>query len=206
MRPRGSSSLRRNPPAGGVLTLTGLEHMCDAEKNTRIKAVVNDMAASIIYIAKQAEAGNLTADQTTPLYNLLADIATSERDESSKLRRELRVCKRRLAERKRQHKRDIEALMQAAAAELRCLNKKLKELHAQMETDPAIPRKSAARTQLATDIVTRVPADAVRTDEQHPGERSPVKERPVEADAVEDESAEAMDSVSENQTQDVQGA
>jgi peroxiredoxin len=120
----------RSRSTGGVLSLTGLEEMSEYEKTAAIKALATDMAASIIYVARQAEAGNLTADQTTPIFNLISDITSTERTEREDMMRDLAASGRRLARLKRQHRRDIHELMGAATVELKELRRKLRELEA----------------------------------------------------------------------------
>ncbi|EZF30693.1 hypothetical protein H109_07148 [Trichophyton interdigitale MR816] len=100
--------------SGGALSLTGLESMSAAEKTARIIAVANDMAASIIYIAKQAEAGNLTNSQISPIYNFIDSILGLERSQTKSLMRELDKQGSRIALMEKQHSRDIEELTKCA--------------------------------------------------------------------------------------------
>ncbi|OAL75658.1 hypothetical protein A7D00_1258 [Trichophyton violaceum] len=100
--------------SGGALSLTGLESMSAAEKTARIIAVANDMAASIIYIAKQAEAGNLTNSQIIPIYNFIDSILGLERSQTKSLMRELDKQGSRIALMEKQHSRDIEELTKCA--------------------------------------------------------------------------------------------
>ncbi|EFE39699.1 bifunctional catalase-peroxidase Cat2 [Trichophyton verrucosum HKI 0517] len=100
--------------SGGALSLTGLESMSAAEKTARIMAVANDMAASIIYIAKQAEAGNLTNRQIIPIYNFIDSILGLERSQTKSLMRELDKQGSRIALMEKQHSRDIEELTKCA--------------------------------------------------------------------------------------------
>jgi peroxiredoxin len=137
------------PPAGGVLSLTGLEEMSECEKTAAVKALATDMAASIIYVARQAEAGNLTADQTTPIYNLISNITLTERTEREDMLRDLAESERRLARLKRQHRRIIHELMQAATIELKELKRRLRELEA--GTSRARPKSEEALRSPAAD-------------------------------------------------------
>ncbi|DAA74743.1 TPA_exp: hypothetical protein A8136_3059 [Trichophyton benhamiae CBS 112371] len=100
--------------SGGALSLTGLESMSAAEKTARIMAVANDMAASIIYIAKQAEAGNLTNRQIIPIYNFIDSILGLERSQTKSLMRELDKQGSQIALMEKQHSRDIEELTKCA--------------------------------------------------------------------------------------------
>ncbi|KAF3482586.1 uncharacterized protein GIQ15_05345 [Arthroderma uncinatum] len=100
--------------SGGALSLTGLENMSSAEKTARILAVANDMAASIIYIAKQAEAGNLTNSQTVPIYNFIDSILGLERSQTRGLMAELEKQDSRIAFMEKQHQKDIEELTRCA--------------------------------------------------------------------------------------------
>ncbi|KAG5302302.1 hypothetical protein I7I48_02604 [Histoplasma ohiense] len=72
-----------------ALSLTGLEMLSPEEKSRRIAAVANDIAASIIYIAKQAAVGNVSTEQITPIYNLIDKVNMVGRRHIKRLEREL---------------------------------------------------------------------------------------------------------------------
>ncbi|KAK2792132.1 hypothetical protein FQN52_003900 [Onygenales sp. PD_12] len=76
-------------PTTGALSLTGLETLSDEAKTEKIAAVVNDITASIIYIAKQGEAGNLTTDQVAPIYNLVGKMNLTANRHNKSLLKEL---------------------------------------------------------------------------------------------------------------------
>lgn len=158
---------RRDPYSGGVLSLTRLEHMSEEQKTARVKAVANDMAASIIYIAKQAEAGNLTAEQTTPLYNLFADITTTERAERERMTRSLEKTESRIERMKCQHRRDIDELMRAAASELKMLKKDMRRIETDVGT--YVPTKEdGPRDQQSGDDAMDMDTSADSTEEVGP--------------------------------------
>ena len=98
----------------GALSLAGIESMSDTEKTARITAVANDITASIIYIAKQSEAGNLTARHTTPIYDMLDKICGTEKRQKRRLLRELEKQDAQIAEMERQHRQDIHELTDCA--------------------------------------------------------------------------------------------
>ncbi|EFR00489.1 hypothetical protein MGYG_03491 [Nannizzia gypsea CBS 118893] len=114
--------------SGGALSLTGLESMSPAEQTARILAVANDMAASIIYIAKQAEAGNLTNSQTIPIYNFIDSILGLERSQKKSLMRELEMQGSQIALMEKQHRRDIEELTKCAIETITQMNAKIEQL------------------------------------------------------------------------------
>ncbi|EZF09727.1 hypothetical protein H100_08937 [Trichophyton rubrum MR850] len=122
--------------SGGALSLTGLESMSAAEKTARIIAVANDMAASIIYIAKQAEAGNLTNSQIIPIYNFIDSILGLERSQTKSLMRELDKQGSRIALMEKQHSRDIEELTKCAM-----------ETITQMKLNFCLPRREKQREE-----------------------------------------------------------
>lgn len=107
-------------PSSGVLALADLENMSEAEKIRLVKAVANDMAATIIHIGKHIKTGNLTADQIRPLYNLLETVAVTQRSEWDKLKRELESCEKELEASDKSHKRYISVSTHAATAESGC--------------------------------------------------------------------------------------
>ena len=122
-------------PYGGILTLSNLEKMTEDEQTARIKAAVNDIRATIIFLSEHAHADTLKPDQTHPLYNLLDDIVWVGREERKRLKldleeceRELKNCERELEEQERQHELHIEAVKEAARAELRRLCREIKRL------------------------------------------------------------------------------
>ncbi|KAK2882439.1 hypothetical protein FQN49_000361 [Arthroderma sp. PD_2] len=124
---------RYKPPrsygtSGGAMSLTGLENMSSSEKTARIIAVANDMAASIIYIAKQAEAGNLTNNQTVPIYNFIDSILGLERSQRNNLMGELERQDSRIALMEKQHQRDIEELTRCALEAVSQMKAKVEQL------------------------------------------------------------------------------
>ncbi|KAM5439926.1 hypothetical protein McanMca71_005072 [Microsporum canis] len=114
--------------SGGALSLTGLETMTSAEKTARILAVANDMAASIIYIAKQAEAGNLTNSQTIPIYNFIDSILALERGQKKSLMSELEQQDSRIALMEKQHRKDIEELTRCAMETVSRMKARIEQL------------------------------------------------------------------------------
>lgn len=121
------------PPTGRALSLTGLENMTNEEKFTRITAVANDMAASIVYIAKQAESGNLTTQHTTPIYNLIENMLGAERSQKRSLIRELEKQDARISSMERQHRRDIQELMACANSALAQLKARADQLEVELK-------------------------------------------------------------------------
>lgn len=101
-------------PTRGALSLTGLEHMSDTEKASRIKEVADDIIASIIYVAKQSEAGNLTSSHMAPIHYIIDQICGIVEGQTQRLIRELEKQDRIIEKMKRQHRRDIEELMRCA--------------------------------------------------------------------------------------------
>ncbi|KAK2809724.1 hypothetical protein FQN50_003569 [Emmonsiellopsis sp. PD_5] len=81
--------LTKGYPTTGALSLTGLETLSNEAKTEKIAAVVNDITASIIYIAKQGEAGNLTTDQVAPIYNLVGKMNLTANRHNKRLQKEL---------------------------------------------------------------------------------------------------------------------
>ena len=114
------------PHSGSVLSLTGLEKMTNEEKTRRITAIADNITASIIYIARQAEAGNLAFHHTTPIHNLIESIIGTERSQKRSLLRELEKQDLQISQMERQHRRDIEELVA-------CANSALKELKARAD-------------------------------------------------------------------------
>lgn len=128
-------------PYGGVLTLSNIENMPKDEQTARIKAVVNDIKATILFITQHANAENLTPDQTHLLYELFDDIAVAGHEERKRLKmdleeceRELEDCERALEAQEKQHEIHIEAVKEAARAELRRLCKENKRLSCRKTT------------------------------------------------------------------------
>ncbi|KKZ68219.1 hypothetical protein EMCG_06110 [[Emmonsia] crescens] len=72
-----------------ALSLTGLETFSPPEKARRIAAVANDITASIIYIAKQAAAENLSAEQIAPIYELIDKVNVVGKRHNRRLEKEL---------------------------------------------------------------------------------------------------------------------
>ncbi|EEH41215.1 hypothetical protein PAAG_03501 [Paracoccidioides lutzii Pb01] len=89
------SGIHRPPPNPngngmyGALSLTGLDEFSPQEKAQRVAAVANDITASIIYVAKHAEAGNLTSEQLKPIHNLIDMVNVVGREHNRRLEREL---------------------------------------------------------------------------------------------------------------------
>ena len=168
----------------GALSLTGIENMSESEKTERIKAVTNDMAASIIYVAKHAEAGNVTADQIKPLYDIFADISRRERTEREKLMCSLEEMESQVEDMKRQHRRDIDELIKAAAAELKKLKREMGR--AGPDEVPLTPAKTEGPKN-----------HPVKNDDDE--EMTTVAEQP--ADDTMDMSADGAEEVDENASQ-----
>lgn len=114
------------PHLGSVLSLTGLEKMSNEEKTVRISAVADNITASIIYIARQAEAGNLAFHHTTPIHDLIESIIGVERSQKRSLLRELEKQDLQMSQMEKRHRRDIEELVA-------CANSALKELKAKAD-------------------------------------------------------------------------
>ncbi|KAK2734546.1 hypothetical protein FQN57_001651 [Myotisia sp. PD_48] len=110
---------------GGALSLSGLTTMEPQEKSARIIAITNDMVASIVFIAKQAEAGNLTASQIAPIYNFIDCMLGVERNQKKGLIKELEQQDDRMALMERQHLSDIEQLMECAKGAISHMKKKV---------------------------------------------------------------------------------
>jgi peroxiredoxin len=88
--------------------------MSDDEKTSRITTVADDIAASIIYIAKQAEAGNLTAQNTSPIYDLIDSISLTEKKHRRRLERELERQDHKMAEMGQRHRESLYEVMTCA--------------------------------------------------------------------------------------------
>ncbi|OJD15720.1 hypothetical protein AJ78_04055 [Emergomyces pasteurianus Ep9510] len=91
-----------------ALNLIGLETLSASEKARRITAVANDITISIIYIAKHTVAGNLTAEQVAPIYDLIDKVNVVGKQHNRRLESELEAqdlqieaMKRMLVERER---------------------------------------------------------------------------------------------------------
>ncbi|PGG97169.1 hypothetical protein AJ79_09306 [Helicocarpus griseus UAMH5409] len=84
-----------------ALSLTGLETLSPSQKTQRIAAVANDMMTSIIYIAKQAGAGNLTAKQIAPIHDLIDKVNMVGREHNRQLEMELEEQDRLIEEMRR---------------------------------------------------------------------------------------------------------
>ena len=98
----------------GCLSLTGLEKMSDDEKTARITAVADDITASIIYIAKQAEAGNLTARNTSPIYDLIDNMSLTEKRHKRRLERELERQDNQMVQMRKRHRENLYEVMTCA--------------------------------------------------------------------------------------------
>ncbi|WEW62002.1 hypothetical protein PRK78_007502 [Emydomyces testavorans] len=124
-----------DPPAGGILSLAGLENLSSSEKSARIVALVNDIYASIVLIAKHTKAGTLTKRHCKPIYDLIESIMVLEK----KQKRELKRQDRRMERMARRHQRDIGKLMEMARSGIVHLRAKAERL--QMELDELKGRK-----------------------------------------------------------------
>ncbi|KAI1941171.1 hypothetical protein LOZ58_004748 [Ophidiomyces ophidiicola] len=98
-------------PVGGALSLTGIEKLASSEKTARIAALVNDIYASIIFIAKHSKAGNLSKLNCKPMYDFVNNVMTVEDKQKRSLARELKRQDRRIERMAGQHQRDIQKLL-----------------------------------------------------------------------------------------------
>jgi hypothetical protein len=72
-------------PGSCALRLDNIDWLSSDQKTELISSVANDISAAFIYIAKQAEAGNLTAAHTASINDVIKTI----RDTEAKQRRRL---------------------------------------------------------------------------------------------------------------------
>ncbi|PGG98834.1 hypothetical protein GX51_06569 [Blastomyces parvus] len=84
-----------------ALSLTGIETLSPSEKTRHIAAVANDLAASIIYIAKQAAAENLSTEQIAPICDLIDTVNEVGRRHTKRLEKELEEQDKQIEEMKR---------------------------------------------------------------------------------------------------------
>lgn len=175
-------------PCGGVLTLTGLEHMSKHEKTTRIQAVVNDMTASFIYIGDHVQLGTITADQTTPLYNLVEDITATERGEWKRLEKKLERCEKKLEAAEKKHTQDMEDLARAATAEIKCLSRKIKR-NGPGTGSGSVSSRKVTISQLMTESGVESPDDTSRLQY----EDNTAGDKAADENSTDDRPTEALD-------------
>ncbi|EEQ87303.2 hypothetical protein RJZ56_005190 [Blastomyces dermatitidis] len=129
-----------------ALSLTGIETFSPSEKTRRIAAVANDLTASIIYIAKQAAAENLSIEQIAPIYDLIDKVNVVGRRHTKRLERELEEqdkqieeMKKMLGERDRQieetagrYREEIRRVVEGADLAVRELSTRVETLEQQL--------------------------------------------------------------------------
>ncbi|PGG98495.1 hypothetical protein AJ80_09526 [Polytolypa hystricis UAMH7299] len=152
--------------SAGALSLTGLEYMSDEEKAARISSVANDMTASIIYIAKQAEAGNVTEKHTAPIYDFIDRVCGTEKRQKKSLLRELERQDEQIAQAVKRHQEDIRELMACASTAILRLKARADKLEAELE------RLRAQDSSKFSDSDNTCPGEAVVLERDEPSKRN----------------------------------
>lgn len=83
-------------PLTTALTLTPLQSLPPSQKTALLASIANDIKSTLIYIAKQSEAGNLDTTHTAPLNDLVATIKNTAVRERRVLERRLERAERRV--------------------------------------------------------------------------------------------------------------
>ncbi|KAL1981998.1 hypothetical protein VTN96DRAFT_1964 [Rasamsonia emersonii] len=91
-------------PGSCALRLSNIERLSPDQKTELVRSVANDITAVFIYIARQAEAGNLTTANTEPINDVISVIRDTEVKHRQKLEDKLARYER-AAQRRRRERR-----------------------------------------------------------------------------------------------------
>lgn len=91
-------------PGSCALRLSNIEQLSPDQKTELVRSVANDITAVFIYIARQAEAGNLTTANTEPINDVISVIRDTEVKHRQKLEDKLARYER-AAQRRRRERR-----------------------------------------------------------------------------------------------------
>lgn len=106
-------------PGSCAMRLTHIDTLSSRSKTSLIKSIATDISATFIYIAKQAEAGNLSAIHTGPINDVIGTIKDTEVAHREALERKLARYKRverRLRRERKWMKRELMGLTKKADA------------------------------------------------------------------------------------------